>query len=282
MSQPLASTANAAKGAAGGLLRHWRDVRGKTQLDLSFDAGVSQKHISFVESGRSTPSRQMLLDLAQALDVPLRDRNTLLMAAGYAPVYAGDNLDDPGMAPVARALRRMLRQQEPFPALVMDRRWNVLLTNDAAPRFFGCFIDMAAQLARWGARPRNLLHLVFDPAGLRPHLANWDEAAPSLIARVHREALGQVIDAGTRALLADLMRYPGVDPAWRAPLPGGDLPLIPLAFTKDGVTLRYFSMVTTVGTPQTVAAQELRLECLFPADEATEEAHGPFLDTHAA
>ncbi|MEA1649250.1 helix-turn-helix transcriptional regulator [Nitrospirillum sp. BR 11164] len=270
MNQSLASA------TAGSLLRHWRGARGKTQLDLSFDAGVSQKHISFVESGRSAPSRQMLLDLAQALDVPLRDRNTLLMAAGYAPVYAGDSLDDPGMAPVAKALGRMLRQQEPFPALVMDRRWTVQLTNEAAPRFFSCFIDLAA----W-PKPRNLLHLMFDPAGLRPHLANWEEAAPSLIARVHREALGQVVDAGTRALLGQLMRYPGVDPAWRTPLPGGDLPLIPLTFTKGGTTLRYFSMVTTVGTPQTVAAQELRLECLFPADEATEDAHDAFVVAHA-
>src|SRR5579863_5366190 len=115
---------------AGVLLRQWRDVRGKTQLDLSFDAGVSQKHISFVESGRSIPSRQMLLDLAQALDIPLRERNTLLLAAGYAPMYADSAWNAQEMQSVTRALERILRQHEPFPALVMDRYWNVLMTND--------------------------------------------------------------------------------------------------------------------------------------------------------
>src|SRR6201985_1248197 len=114
--------------SAGTILRQWRDMRGKTQLDLSFDAGVSQKHISFVESGRSVPSRQMLLDLAQALDVPLRERNELLLAAGYAPSYADHALEAPVMPSITRALGRMLRQQEPFPAIVMDRYWNVLMT----------------------------------------------------------------------------------------------------------------------------------------------------------
>src|ERR1700759_868471 len=120
----MKTTENISKDAvspAGLLLRQWRDIRGKTQLDLSFDAGVSQKHISFVESGRSIPSRQMLLDLAQALDVPLRERNELLVAAGYAPLYPGDALDAPVMSSIARALKRMLPKHEPFPALVMDR-----------------------------------------------------------------------------------------------------------------------------------------------------------------
>jgi transcriptional regulator with XRE-family HTH domain len=157
------SNIKTASNPAGVLLRQWRDVRGKTQQDLSFDAGASQKHISFVESGRSIPSRQMLLDLAQALDVPLRERNELLMAAGYAPLYSDQALDAPLMNSISRALQRMLRQHEPFPAIVMDRHWNVLMTNDAAPRLFNCFIDMAA----WPS-PRNLLHLMFDPGGMCP------------------------------------------------------------------------------------------------------------------
>lgn len=264
--------AKALPSPAGLLLRQWRDARGKSQLDLSFDAGVSQKHISFVESGRSTPSRQMLLDLAQALDIPLRERNALLLAAGYAPVYADGALDGPAMASIHKALQRMLRQHEPFPAIVMDRYWNVLMTNDAAPRLFNRFIDLDAR-----PRPRNLLHLMFDPAGMRPFIANWPEAGRSLLARVHREALGSVIDAATRTLLDELSRYPGVMSEWRAPTPGTTLPMIPLAFAKGGVSLNYFSMVTTVGTPQTIAAEELRLECLFPADEATEEGHVRFL-----
>jgi transcriptional regulator with XRE-family HTH domain len=262
---------------AGVLLRQWRDIRGKTQQDLSFDAGVSQKHISFVESGRSTPSRQMLLDLAQALDVPLRERNELLMAAGYAPLYSDQALDAPLMNSISRALQRMLLQHEPFPAIVMDRHWNVLMTNDAVPRLFGCFIDMAVR-----PTPRNLLHLMFDPAGMRPFIANWPQTARGLLGRVYREALGHVIDKRTKALIAELSQYPGVKPEWRAPSPGDAMPMIPLTFVKDGVTLNYFSMITTVGTPQTVSAEELRLECMFPADDATESKHGRFIEANSA
>jgi len=266
-----------ASNPAGNLLRQWRDVRGKSQLDLSLDAGVSQKHISFVESGRSTPSRQMLLDLAQALDVPLRERNALLLAAGYAPIYSDGALDEPAMESINKALQRMLRQHEPFPAIVMDRYWNVLLTNDAAPRFFNCFIDMTARHGR-----RNLLHLMFDPAGMRPFIANWPNVAKALLARVYRESLGHVIDTKTKSLLAELAQYPDVKPEWHAPMPGDTMPMIPVAFFKDDVTLNYFSMVTTVGTPQAIAAEELRIESMFPADEVTEEEHTPFILANSA
>ncbi len=258
--------------SAGILLRQWRDIRGKTQLDLSFDAGISQKHISFVESGRSIPSRQTLLDLAQALDVPLRERNELLTAAGYAPLYPDSALDAPAMSSISKALRRMLRQHEPFPALVLDRYWNVVMTNDATPQFFSRFVDLAARPS-----PRNLLHLMFDPKGLRPFVANWPETARGLMGRVVREALGHVIDDKTKALLAELSQYSGVKPEWKVPSPGDVVPMIPLCFVKDAVTLNYFSMVATVGTPQTVTAEELRLECMFPADEATEARHSKFI-----
>ena len=258
--------------SAGNMLRQWRDVRGKSQLDLSLDAGVSQKHISFVESGRSTPSRQMLLDLAQALDVPLRERNALLLAGGYAPLYSEGALDEPTMKSIDKALRRMLRQHEPFPAIVMDRYWNVLLTNDAAPRFFNCFIDMAARHGR-----RNLLHLMFDPAGMRPFIANWPNVAEALLTRVYRESLGHMVDAKTKGLLAELAQYPDVKSEWHAPARANTMPIIPLVFSKGSVTLSYFSMVTTIGTPQAIAAEELRIECMFPADETTEEEHNPFL-----
>jgi transcriptional regulator with XRE-family HTH domain len=257
---------------AGLLLRQWRDIRGKTQLDLSLDAGVSQKHISFVESGRSMPSRQILLYLAQALDMPLRERNALLVAAGYAPIYSEGGIDGPIMKSIDTVLQRMLRQHEPFPAAVMDRYWNVLLTNDATQRLFNCFIDMAARQGR-----RNLLHLMFDPAGMRPFIANWPEAGRGLLARVHREALGHVIDAKTKSLLDELSQYPGVKSEWRTLKPVDTMPMIPLAFTKGGVTLSYFSMITTVGTPQTIAAEELRIECMFPADELTEREHSRFV-----
>jgi hypothetical protein len=215
------------------------------------------------------------LDLAQALDIPLRERNALLVAGGYAPIYSDSPLDEPAMKSINTALQRMLRQNEPFPAIVMDRYWNVLLSNDAAPRFFNCFIDMSA---RQGTR--NLLQLMFDPSGMRPFIANWPEAGRGLLARVYRESLGRVIDIKTKRLLDELSQYPDVKAEWRAPIPRDDMPMIPLAFTKDGLTLNYFSMITTVGTPQSVGAEELRLECMFPADETTEEEHERFVRTN--
>lgn len=265
----------AAPGELGALLRHWRDLRGKSQLGLSLDSGVSQRHISFIESGRSAPGRETLMTLARALDIPLRERNTVLLAAGYAPLYAEGawNADDPlDMQGVGKALVRMLRQQEPFPAIVLDRHWNVLMSNEAAPHFFNRFIDLAARPA-----PRNMLHLLFDPLGMRPFIANWEATAASLIQRVRREAVGRVVDARTDALLRELLAYPGVDSRWAAPQGGATLPVVPLSVVHDGRVLSYFSMVTTVGTPQTIAAQELRVECLFPADAATEDGHAALM-----
>ena len=258
----------------GVLLRYWRDMSGRSQLDLSLDTGVSQRHISFIESGRSVPSRQTLMDIAQALDIPLRDRNAVLLAAGYAPIYSEGAWDAVEMQSVTSALGRILRQHEPFPAVVMDRYWDVLMTNESAPRFFNCFIDMAAR-----KRPRNMLHLMFDPDGMRPFVANWEDVAKGLIQRVYRESVGRVIDDKTKELLATLLAYPGVKTDWKNPKALSaapvtpTMPVIPLSFVKENQVLNYFSMVTTVGTPQTIAAQELRIECMFPADDATEALH---------
>jgi transcriptional regulator with XRE-family HTH domain len=267
MSSPK-PTAKPAANELGVLLRHWRDLRGKSQFDLSLDTGVSQRHISFIESGRSAPGRQTLLEIAQALDIPLRDRNSLLLAAGYAPIYSEGAWNGPEMQSVTGALERMLRQHEPFPAVVMDRYWDVLMTNEAAPRFFNCFIDMAARKT-----PRNLLHLMFDPNGMRPFIANWEAVAKSLFQRVYRESVGRVIDDRTRALLAALLAYPDVKTEWKNPVELSAMPVIPIGFVRGDQVLSYFSMVTTVGTPQTIAAQELRIECMFPADAATEAHH---------
>lgn len=252
----------------GDLLRQWRGRRGLSQLQLAGEVGVSQRHLSFIEVGRSEPSRALVLGLAQALGVPLRDRNALLLAAGYAPMYPDPAWDADEMRAVHRALHRLLRQHEPFPAMVLDRQWNVLATNSAAPRFFGAFVDLSAR-----PRPRNLLHLVFDPQGLRPAIANWSQVARSLFERIAREAVGGVIDEAMRRLIDELRRYPDVDTGWTSADTSGGGPVIPITFMKAGERLSYFSLVATVGTPRTVAAQELRVECMFAADEATEEMH---------
>jgi len=253
----------------GRLLRYWRAIRGMSQLDLSLEAGISQRHLSFVESGRSRASRRLLIALSDTLGVPLRERNTLLLAAGYAPVYPEGDWSEPEMSGVNAALARVLRQHEPFPAVVMDRAWTVTMANNAAPRFFGRFIDMAAREG-----PRNILHLMFDPSGMRPFIHDWPKVAAALIARVRRETASGVADPQARRLIADLLAYPDVDPAWEmAEDVSSHLPLIPIGFVRDGMVLNYFSLVATIGTPQTVLAQELRVECMFPADEATEARH---------
>jgi transcriptional regulator with XRE-family HTH domain len=256
-------------GDLGAILRHWRAARGMSQLDLSLDAGVSQRHFSFVESGRSRASRRLLITVAEVLNIPLRERNALLLAGGFAPSYPEGDWTETEMAGVNAALQRVLRQHDPFPAVVMDRYWNVKMANEAAPRFFGAFIDMAARRG-----PRNILHLMFDPEGMRPFIHDWPMVAAALIARARRETVGQVVDTQTRDLIADLAAYPGVDPQWgRAEPLTSHLPIIPLGFVRDGVVLNYFSLVSTIGTPQTVLTQELRIECMFPADEVTEARH---------
>jgi transcriptional regulator with XRE-family HTH domain len=276
MNFPNATTRQPAK-KLGELLSYWRDLRGTSQMTLSLDSGVSQRHISFIESGRSVPSRQILMDLAQTLSIPLRERNTLLLAAGYAPMYSEDPWDAQEMQIVTKAVSRILRQHDPYPAVVMDRYWNVLMTNDSTQRFFRRFIDLAERKG-----PRNILHLMFDPHGMRPFIANWEDVASSLIQRIHREALGRVIDDKTHDLLEALLAYPEVDARWTYKshtVAASASPVIPIGFVEDGKVLRYFSMVTTVGTPQNVATEELRVECMFPADEATEIWHASTFNT---
>ena len=243
----------------GELLRYWRQERGKSQLDLSMDTGISQRHLSFVESGRSSPSRDFLSVVSDALNIPLRERNVLLLASGFAPHYGEQSIDAEQMATVTRAIDRMLQQHEPHPALVLDRYWNLIRTNEAAPRFFGSFVDLEKR-----PKPRNLLDLMFDPAGMRPFVEEWEKVASGLLQRVRREAVGQVLDAKLQKLLERLRQYPGVA-ALRPPL-APQSPVLPIVFRRGNQRFSYFSLITTVGTPQCITAQELRVECMFPTD----------------
>lgn len=208
----------------------------------------------------------MLLLLARVLDVPLRDRNALLLAAGFAPAYAETPLTAPELASVSRALEAILRQQEPFPALVLNRHWDILSSNEAARRFSRFFVgERASEL------PKNLLHRIFDPHAMRPFVGNWPEVAESLIQRVHREAVGRVDDAQTSALLRELLAYPGVPSAWRDANRALPLtPVVPVRYVKGDRQFEFFSTVTTLGTPQDITLQEIRIECFFPVDPATE------------
>jgi len=203
------STAARAISIVGDQLRHWRSVRGLSQLELGMRAGVSTRHLSFVESGRANASREMLHVLADALDVPLRERNALLGAAGFAQPYRESELDGADLAAVRRALSSMLDRLDPYPCIVLDRHWNVTLANGGALRMLAALLspDELAQL-----QPLNAARLLFHPV-MRPRVANWEVAAGSFVQRLHREALSG--DIGSRALLDEVCSMPDVPKRWR-------------------------------------------------------------------
>jgi transcriptional regulator with XRE-family HTH domain len=256
---------NGAEPAFGELLKYWRGIRHKSQLELSSDAQTTPRYVSFVETGRSQPSREMILRLARALDVPLRDRNGLLLAAGYAPVYPVEVLGAPQLEAVDTAVSTMLDQHNPFPAVVMDRTWNVLRANDGAAELFGRLLAPRAM-----PEPANVLRLMIEPGPVQRSVLNWAEVVPTLLERARREAVGGVLDRVTADLVAELRALPNVVSLLANPdatPPTG--PVVDVQFQVDEVTVSFFSMVSTIGTPIDVNAQELRVEAFFPADEHT-------------
>jgi hypothetical protein len=200
--------------------------------------------------------------------VPLRERNTLLLAAGFAPMYHESALDEPELAAVRDALDAILGQQEPYPAVVMDRDWNIRQTNDAATALFA---RLTAGLPGLPGPP-NVLRMMLHPNGVRRYVTNWPEVAETLIRRIRREAVGGVTDERARRLLIEVLGYPDVPQPVAAPDDGPLLPIVPVRFARDGAAYAYFSTVTTLGTTQDVTLQELRIECFHPADAATRDA----------
>jgi len=250
--------------AFGPLLREWRQVRQMSQLRLAEAAEVSTRHISFMETGRSTPSREMVLILASALDLPLRERNTLLGAAGFAAVYRETDLAAPAMSQVARALGFLLDRHEPYGASVLDGSWNILRVNRGGMRMLGWLLEQAPppEVAA------NAMRILFHPRGLRPLIVNWEDVAASMIERLHREVS---LGAG-RALLDEILRYPEMPRRFARPRLGEEPQVVLSLHLRVGDRdLRMFTTLTTLGTPLDVTAQELRIESYFPADEETEE-----------
>lgn len=248
----------------GALLREWRAARRLSQLDLALEAGVSARHLSCVETGKAQPSREMVARLADTLGMPLRERNALLFAAGYAPEYTETRLDAPELAQVRHAIDLILEHQEPYPAFVLNRRWDILRTNGAAMRVAG--------FLRGGARHDNMLRQFFDPDDLRAVVVNWEEVAANLVRHLQDEIAAAPSDAGARALLDEVLRFPGVPPRWRTREVGAFPPhLLTVVFRTDDRELRFFSTITSFGTPRDVTLDELRIECTFPADDATAE-----------
>ena len=264
-------TLDAAADTFPALLRRWRLARGMSQLALATEAEISSRHLSFLETGRTRPSREMVLLLVGVLNVPMRDQNVLLTAAGFAPMYRETPLAAPEMEQVRRALGFMLAQQEPYPALVVDRHWNVLMQNDATVRVLGMFLDPEEVAQIPG--PPNAVRMVFHPHGLRRYLTNWETLAGPLIQQVHREAVGGIPDAETLRLLDELLAYPGVPARWRTPdAQARSAPFLALALRKGDLALRFFTTIATLGTPQDLTLQELRVEYFFAADEVMEES----------
>jgi len=243
-------------------LRGWRQRRHLSQLDLAVDAEISARHLSFVETGRSAPSRDMVLKLAERLDVPLRERNVLLVAAGFAPAFPQRSLDDPALRSAREAINLVLKAHEPNPALAYDRHWNLVSAN----RMVAPLLEGVPQ--RLLGQPFNILRLAFHPEGLAPRTVNLPEWAAHLLDRLHRQCEATA-DPELIKLYQDLKSYP--IPARAGPLPPDNNVAIPFKLRLNGEVLSFISTTMVFGTPVDITLQELALETFFPADDLTAE-----------
>jgi len=248
----------------GRLLRQWRTTRGLSQLALATEAGISTRHLSFLETGRARPSSEMVLLLAGMLGVPESDRNALLVSAGYAPLASDGPIEPPNLERVQRALDFILRQQEPYPALVLDAQSNILTMNRAARRTFGLFYGPGA-----GCRPINASRTIFDPHGLRPYITNWDHLARGILQSLQRE-LATTGSTSLMQLRDELLEYPDIPDRWRTLDPAPSEPLLArMQLRKGDLSLAFVCTLTTLATPRHEARQ-IRIKSFFPADVATE------------
>jgi transcriptional regulator with XRE-family HTH domain len=247
--------------AFGSLLRDWRQRRRLTQLDLGLQADVSARHLSFLETGRSKPSRDMVLHLSEELDVPLRGRNELMMAAGFAPAYTEHRLDDAEMGEVQRSLRCILDGHDPYPAILVDGAWNILAANRAVALLTD-LVDPALLTP-----PVNVLRASLHPRGLAPHVVDLEEYAAHLVSRLRRQA-ERAASTGLRALLGELVGYcrdAGLDPTAQP----RDRIVLPLRLRHPDQELTLFSTVSVLGAPLDVTLEEVAIESFFPSDDAT-------------
>jgi transcriptional regulator with XRE-family HTH domain len=267
MSTQNQNSHDVAVGHFGSLLRHWRNVRRLTQIELAGDANVSARHLCFLETSRAQPSREMVQLLGNALDLPLEERNAMHVAAGFVPPYGDQGLAADNLQHVRQALDFILRQQEPYPGIVTDGRWDIRIRNEASRRLFKTFhqsYEMEADIAD------NAMHTVFHPKGLRQFIVNWDEFAGQMIQILHREvAQGSRVAA---QLLDEIMTYPGLPAEWKHPRnPAGSSPVMTMQLQIGDFRLAFFSTFTTLAMPTDAALQQLKIECFYPADTATAE-----------
>jgi len=251
---------NVAERPVGELLREWRQRRRLSQFDFAIEAEVSSRHVSFIETGRSVPSREMILHLAERLDVPLRDRNVLLVAAGFAPVFPQRALEDPALHVAKEAVRLVLRSHEPYPALAIDQRWNMVAHNSAVmPLLQGLPQELLAS-------PVNVMRLSLHPDGLAPRIVNLPEWRSHLLERLRRQ-ISATADPELAKLLQEVAAYGSEADSPRAAYGGM---VVPLRLSNPLGELALFSTTMVFGTPQDVTLAELAIESFFPADSATE------------
>jgi len=249
----------------------WRKLKKLSQLDLSLESGVSQRHISFMESGRSKPSREMVLVLAEVLDIPLRDRNQLLVVAGFAPIFKERDLNSDEMNAVHHALEMSLAHHEPYPAIVADRNWDLVMANEAAHRLVGLIGDPEEVWQRVDpSGNKNVYRLTFHPLGMQAMIGNWNEMAQLLLLRLQREVTADPSNNFLCGLLEEMTEMSGIGVVRGItdvciPL----APIVPMEMTAAGITLKVFSMISSFGTALDVTAEELKVETFFPADDFT-------------
>ena len=248
----------------GARLRAWRSARHLSQLELALAADTSARHLSCIETGKSRPGRELLGRLADALEMPLRERNALLLDAGFAPQFPETALGAPVLARIDQAIDAILAQQSPYPAFLINRRWDVLRANDAAARV------NRLMLGGRDSAHANILRQFFDPADLRAAIVNWEEVAGELIRHLHEQVAAVPGDRGARELLDQMLAYPGVPARWRLrDISAPPSPLLTTVLRRDGVELRFFSTITTFAMPRDITLDELHIECCFPMDDAT-------------
>ncbi len=263
----------------GHLLRQWRQIRGVSQLALAVQAQTSQRYISFLESGRARPSREMIIRLSDSLDIPLRERNQIFVAAGFAPYYSEGRLDGPELGEVRAGLELMLHHNEPHATIVVDRCWNLIMANRATTRLFSSFLDMEAfgeavrcELAEKGVEDchKNILRFLFHPKGLRAYMPNWEYVAYQTLVRARQEYYSRGEDPEAKAIFDEITSYEGFPKGWVKPdLDAAASPVAVMELEKDGLRLTFHSLITTFGTPRDVTLQELRVETFLPANKAT-------------
>ncbi|MBL4665852.1 MAG: helix-turn-helix transcriptional regulator [Sneathiella sp.] len=251
----------------GNSLRKWRQIKGFSQLDLALAAESSARHVSFLETGRAKPSREMVLRLSTAMDLPLRDRNRLLNDAGFRAAYAERPLQGEGLDQVRRALDYMLQQQEPYPAMVMNRCFDISMINHAGAKMMQA---LGFQLGG-EAGPPNMLRLALHPDGFRTVVKDWERTARHMLHRAYRQVNGQDAADPLQKILDEVLAYPGVPKDFAFEDPSHDaLPVLPIELELNGLTLSWITTVASFGTPQDVTAQEIMVESMFPANAETE------------